>query len=284
MKRWSARPLAVLAMVVAILIGTTGPAQANHAWSTYHWATTLSPAAPTFTLQLGDSMTLNWKEHLSTASADWSSVAYDGQTDKFNNFVTNPLHTDIVTGANAGKKRCGAVSGRVEVCNGAYGQNGWLGLAQIWLSNGHIVQGVAKMNDTYFSLDKYNNRYEKLHVVCQEVGHTFGLGHQDESGASLNTCMDYFSNTGTNAIDKSTHPNVHDYGQLTAIYSHNDGYTSVAATAAAAAVVRGLGGEAGADGQGTPAGAAQARGSWYVQDLGSGRALITHIYWADGGN
>ena len=274
MKRWSAHPLAVLSVIVAILVGTAGPAEATHAWSTYHWATITTPV----TLQLGDNMTAtDWKAYLGTASTDWSSTFYDGQTDAFGTLVKNPLRTTIVPGA--GKKRCGAVSGRVEVCNGTYGQNGWLGLAQIWLSNGHIVQGTTKMNDSYFNQAYYNNPNEKLHVVCQEVGHTFGLGHQDETGASLNTCMDYFSNTGTNATSTlSTHPNVHDYGQLTAIYNHSDGYNSYTLSAAAPAIALGA---AGTDGHGTPAGASKARGSWYVQDLGNGRALVTHIYWAD---
>lgn len=264
MKRWSTHPLAVLSVVVAILVGTAGPAEATHAWSTYHWATIATP----FTLQLGDNMTApDWKSYLGTASTDWSSTAN-----------ANPLRTTIVAGA--GKKRCGAVSGRVEVCNGTYGQNGWLGLAQIWLSNGHIVQGTTKMNDSYFNQAYYNNPNEKLHVVCQEVGHTFGLDHQSTDGGSLNTCMDYFSNTGANAgSTASTHPNAHDYGQLAVIYNHTDGYNSY--TLSAAAPVSGLGGAAGADGHGTPAGASKTRGNWYVQDLGNGRALVTHIYWAD---
>lgn len=273
MQRWSTRPLAVIAMVLAILIGNAGPVQASHAWSTYHWATKVVP----FTLQVGDNMTAaDWKSYLATASADWSSVAYDGQTDQFGNVVKNPLRTTIVAGAS--NKRCSATSGRVEVCNGKYGQNGWLGLAQIWLSGGHIVQGTAKMNDTYFSTATYNNPNEKLHVVCQEVGHTFGLDHQSTDGTSLNTCMDYFSNTGANATSTaSTHPNLHDYGQLTAIYNHLDATNSYTSAAAAT----GFGGAAGADGHGTPAGASKAKGSWYIQDLGNGRALVTHIYWAD---
>ena len=264
MQRWSARPLAVLSLVVAILIANTGPVEASHAWSTYHWATTAKP----FTLQLGNNMTAaDWTSYLGTASSDWSAATGG-----------NPLRTTLVTGA--GKKRCGAVSGRVEVCNGNYGQNGWLGLAQIWLSNGHIVQGTTKMNDSYFNLATYNNPNEKLHVVCQEVGHTFGLDHQSTDGSSQNTCMDYFSNTGANAASTlSTHPNAHDYGELALIYGHNDGYNSY--TTVAAAPVLGLGGAAGADGHGTPAGASKARGSWYAQDLGNGRALVTHVYWAE---
>ena len=45
-------------------------------------------------------------------------------------------------------KNCKAVSGRVEVCNSHYGNTGWLGVAQIWVSGLHIQQGTVKLNDT----------------------------------------------------------------------------------------------------------------------------------------
>ena len=39
----------------------------------------------------------------------------------------------------------------VRICNLAYGNTGWLGLASISLdSNGHIVKGYTKLDDTYF--------------------------------------------------------------------------------------------------------------------------------------
>lgn len=275
--RWSARPLAVLALVLAILTSTAGPVEATHAWSTYHWATTTTP----FTLQLGNNLNAAWSSYLTTASNDWGSTKFDGQNDN-GTVVRNPLRTVIVAGA-AKSKRCGAVSGRVEVCNGTYGQTGWLGIAQIWLSNGHIVQGTTKLNDSYFNTATYSSPNEKLHVVCQEVGHTFGLDHQSTDGSSLDTCMDYFSNTGANAgSTASTHPNLHDYGELTLIYAHSDGYNSYTSAVATAAL--GAGGEGGADGHGTPAGASRERGSWYVQDLGRGVLLVTHVYWAERGN
>jgi hypothetical protein len=282
MKSVAIRAGAVLAIVMAFVASGVATGHANHSWGSYHWATTTKP----FTLQLGNNMTSGWQTYLTTASSDWSSTAFDGQTDSFGNVVSNPLRTAIVAGAHL--NRCGAVRGRIEVCDGSYGQNGWLGLAQIWLSNGHIVQGATKMNDTYFNMSRYNNPNEKLHVVCQEIGHTFGLDHQSTSGASLNTCMDYFSNTGTNAISTlSTHPNVHDYGQLTRIYNHDDGYTSYSAAIAVAARrlgVPGGGGARGVDEDGTPRGASPDRGEWYVEDLGNGQQLVTHIVWAERGH
>jgi hypothetical protein len=69
------------------------------------------------------------RTYLSRTSSDWSSP---GQ----------PLTTQVVTGSTSGK-RCQPAAGRVEVCNAAYGKNGWLGLASVWLSGNHITQGTA---------------------------------------------------------------------------------------------------------------------------------------------
>jgi hypothetical protein len=207
----------LLALVVGAVVssGFASTAAANHSWGTYHWARTSNP----FTIKLGDNLsTAEWKNDLAIASSDWSA-----------DIRSNPLNTIIVSG-QARNKQCKPTSGRVEVCNGNYGNNGWLGLAQIWLSGGHIVQGATKMNDTYFNTATYNIPTEKLHVVCQEVGHTFGLDHQDESGASLNTCMDYYHNTSASDT-KSTHPNDHDYEQLASIYAHLDSTTTIGAAA-----------------------------------------------------
>jgi len=109
----------------------------------------------------------------------------------------------------------------MRVCNAAYGYNGWLGLASINIdNNGHITQGTAKMNDSYSSY--WSDANEKRHVMCQEVGHVFGLGHTSEDGSSQGTCMDYSSSPN------SISPNKHDYDQLAAIYSHLDTYNSYA--------------------------------------------------------
>jgi hypothetical protein len=117
------------------------------------------------------------------------------------------------------------------VCNANYGNTGWLGLAQVWITGGvHITQGVVKNNDYYFgnSTYQYNNTAEMQHVICQEIGHTFGLDHQSTDGSSLNTCMDYYHNTSDNDT-KSTHPNQHDYDELVTIYSHTDSFNTISA-------------------------------------------------------
>ena len=203
---------AVLATVLALV----SAASASHSWGGYHWART----TPQFTLKLGDNLSSgDWRGHLAQTSSDWNSG-------------NSAVLTAVVGGAGApGKKRCPMVAGTTQVCNGAYGNNGWLGLASINITGGtHITQGSAKMNDTYFNTATYNNTNEREHVMCQEVAHTFGLDHQSTDGSSQNSCMDYFSNTGANATSTlSTRPNAHDFEELNIIYAHLDSSTTVAA-------------------------------------------------------
>ena len=127
--------------------------------------------------------------------------------------VQNPSTTRQIS------RKCPYVQGKVQVCDYTYGNNGWLGVASIYISGSHITQGVVKMNDTYFNTSKYTTSAWRNLVMCQEVGHTLGLDHQDETfdNGNLNTCMDY-----TNSPDSNQHPNTHDYYQLTTIYQHPD--------------------------------------------------------------
>lgn len=232
------KKLALALATVLVSAVAAGSAPASHSWGGYHWARTANP----FTIKLGDNVSAGWKPYLATASSDWSK--------------STVLDTVVVTGQAKG--RCRPTSGRVEVCSGAYGFNGWLGLAQIWLSGKHITQGAVKVNDSYFNSPPYNTPEEKTHVMCQEVGHTFGLDHQDESGASLGTCMDYSTSPA------SQHPNAHDYEELEIIYSHLDSTTTVGASAGFAPDVRTV---------------LRGRESVQVRDLGGGRKIVTFIFW-----
>lgn len=217
MFRSSRRRTLIVAMVLSVFAMLAGVSHASHSWGGYHWARTANP----FTLKVGNNLSSNWTTQFNTAIADWSN--------------SSVMDLTAVTGT-AGK-RCRMVSGTVQVCNSTYGNNGWLGLASINITGGtHITQGSAKMNDTYFNSATYNNPNEKLHVMCQEIGHTFGLDHQSTNGQSLNTCMDYFSNTGDNANSTlSTHPNMHDYNELVTIYTHLDSFNSFSTIAASSA-------------------------------------------------
>ena len=235
--------------LLALLAGlAAAPAAANHSWGNYHWARTANP----FTVKVGDNVNATWDSHLDVAIADWHA--------------SSVLDLQEVAGL-ATSKQCRPTSGRIEVCNGAYGFNGWLGIAQIWLSGSHIVQATTKVNDSYFNTATYNVPYKRQHVMCQEVGHDFGLGHQDESGADLNTCMDYAT-----ALDNQ-HPNAHDYQQLETIYAHLDSTNT--ATGAESA------GLAGTD-------AAPERtertdrisSSEIVEHFHDGTKRVTHVTWA----
>ena len=266
------RLLAVLFLGLASTTISTA-ALATHSWGGYHWART----TPQFTLKLGDNLTsADWKSHLSQSSGNW-------------NAGNSAVLTAIVAGSS--NKRCSMVSGTTQVCNGTYGNNGWLGLASINLTGGtHITQGSAKMNDTYFNTATYNNPNEREHVMCQEIAHTFGLDHQSTDGSSQNSCMDYFSNTGANATSTlSTKPNQHDFDELNIIYAHLDSSTTIAAIAAAAvqAALNGHGNSA-ADVTDDPnswgqlvSQSANGRSSTYERHNADGSKTVTHVYWTN---
>ena len=215
--------LVVLPALAALLaLAAFSPeAKANHSWGGYHWARTANP----FTLKLGDNVSSQWDDILTTTSSDWSK--------------STVLDTTKVAGL-ANPKNCRPTAGRVEVCNSTYGNNGWLGIAQVWVSGRHITQGTTKVNDTYFNTQKYNTTAWRNLVMCQEVGHTLGLDHQDENfdNPNLGTCMDYTNDPSTNQ-----QPNQHDYEELVTIYSHVDSTTTVspasASSGAPAAASRG---------------------------------------------
>ena len=136
---------------LALIVGFSAPtAKADHSWGNYHWARTANP----FNLKLGDNLSSNWDAYLTGASTDWS--------------LSSVLETLVVPG-NTNPKNCRTTSGRVEVCNSKYGNNGWLGVASIWASGEHITQGTVKLNDSYFSTAKYT----LVKVYFNLINHTF---------------------------------------------------------------------------------------------------------------
>jgi len=228
---------AALAALLA-LAAFSSDADATHSWGKYHWARTTNP----FTLKLGDNVSSEWDSYLIAASGPARpypldpSPTFNSENDWSDSSV---LDTTVVPGRKD-PRYCRPTSGQVEVCNEKYGTNGWLGLAQIWTSGYHIVQGTSKLNDTYFERDRYNKPAWRHLVLCQEVGHTFGLHHQDENHANTNlgTCMDYTNDptgtAGTNGTLSNEYPNQHDYEQLEFIYgAHLDGSTTVSNSSAA---------------------------------------------------
>jgi hypothetical protein len=233
---------------------------ASHSWNGYHWARQSNP----FNLKIGDNVSSAWDTYLITTINDWSA--------------SSVLNMTRVAGQSA-KRNCRPTTGRVEVCNDTYGNNGWLGIAQIWISGKHITQGVVKLNDTYFNTARYNTPGWRNLVSCQEVGHTIGLDHQDEnfSNTNLGTCMDYTNNPY--GPPDNEHPNKHDYDQLNSIYAHLDGSTTVGSAVPPAMndieltgprqwgrlVRQGNGG----------------RTAVYEADFGHGHRIFTFVIWAD---
>jgi predicted Zn-dependent protease len=231
-------------------------ASASHSWGNYHWARTSNP----FNLKIVDSNTPDWDGELDLAMSDWSQST-----------VLNLIDSTSDDRQNV-RKRCAMVTGQVRSCNANYGFNGWLGLASINITGGvHITRGTSKMNDSYFSSPSYDDTARR-HVMCQEIGHTFGLDHQSENGDDLNTCMDYSS-----ALDNPS-PNSHDYQQLQTIYSHLDSTTTVGFSAF---IANEFGDDPDAPhnwGQ-LVRQSANGRSSYYERDNGNGNKTLRHVFW-----
>ncbi len=260
------RRLAV-ALVAAAIVALPGVTLASHSWGTYHW--TSASVSDTNPLLVGDNVSAKWDPYLDQAIADW-----------------NPSTVIELAKTNGGTraKQCRPTAGRIEACSERYGNTGWLGVAQIWVSGGHITQATTKVNDTYFNTPTYDTEAWRGMVMCQEIAHDFGLDHQDEvfNNANLGSCMDYTNDPdggpgGASSTDPSNvHPNTHDFDQLLAIYNHIDTTSAQAPRSAAA----GAGDGPGAWGQ-LVSGSRSSGVSLYVLELGAGQRIYTHVIWAN---
>jgi hypothetical protein len=255
------RPLA-LGVVFAAATLVTG--YASHSWNGYHWARSSNPAR----IDVGDNVDGSWDSYLNTAISDWNRSAV--------------IELTKVAGG-ARPKNCRPTAGQIEACNARYGNNGWLGIAQVWVSGTHITQAITKVNDTYFNTSTYNTPPWRRLVMCQEIAHDFGLDHQDEAfdNPNLGSCMDYTSDP--DGPPSNEHPNQHDYDQLVAIYSHLDSSNTagqrVTGNPAAMDQIDLEGpGQWGRLVRSTNGGRTQL----FELDFGRGRKVFTHVIWADG--
>ena len=192
---------------ILLMTAITLPAFADHSWNNYHWARTTR----SFDLTIVNSTTSDWDGYVSQSVGDWSQSS-----------VLNMVEEPTGATSKQVRRKCKGPSGQVRICNLAYGQTGWLGVAGISIdASGHILTGYTKLNDTYFSWDFYDSPDWKQSVTCQELGHNIGLDHQDEdfNNASLFTCMDYQD-------PPYEYPNLHDREELESIYTHLDSYNS----------------------------------------------------------
>lgn len=244
----------------------TVPALANHSWGSYHWERT----GDEVTIPVNDHTTGAWPGRVAIAVADWNQSIR----------VQSPLDSD-----RSGDSACNLTLNEIHVCNDDYGNNGWLGIASISATRGrttHIIAGSTKLNDYYFNLPQYSGESWAQLVACQEIGHDYGLGHQNENfDTDLTTsCMEY-----TRLPAGNEHPDFHDYAMLEEIYAHSDssGDTSGPGPGRGGGPKKNLG----AVGNG-PAEWGQAIGfdasgrpNLYVRSMAS-YDIITHVTWAIG--
>ena len=248
---------------------------ASHSWNGYHWGRISNPLK----LTINTKITPEWNVAIGTAVSDWDGSLVLALTAR-----TAPAATD--------PKRCSPIAGQILVCNAAYGNRGWLGIASIWVTSGHITQGTTKLNDSYFNSPPYNTAAWRALVSCQEIGHDFGLGHQDEdfNNANFDTCMDYTNSPATNQ-----HPNLHDYQMLDTIYAHTTDTANTSTTQATNFGVRQFGkpvprGPAGEAPSGdSPAEWGRAihsdglgRPDVFEKLIAPGQTMVTHVFWAMG--
>ena len=171
-------------LVLAVAFGTAGTAWANHRW--YCWK-----------------------------YADAEINFYNGCTGSYSSYANEEALTDSNSWHNYTEVNLNPVgqqgtTDHLNCFNGSYGFNGWLGIAEILTYSGCTVQqGRSRFNQSYLDNPAYGySTTNKKHVVCQEIGHLFGLSHQKGMAQS---CMN-------DKILYVPNPNSHDQSMIASIY------------------------------------------------------------------
>ncbi len=197
------RSALISTVALAGLLSGLVPAQAGHSWGDWHWARASNPVA----LDIVDSMEGKWNPLLPLVNSDWN------QSSVIENRVA--AGSDLI----AEREACLPIDGKIHACNAPYADATWLGLATVYpvdLKFEHIKMATVQVNDTWFLTPLYDNDIARRHVLCQEVGHVFGLDHN----YSEPTCMDDVDGLFDAAYQK---PGSHDMQQLSSIYQHTEG-------------------------------------------------------------
>ncbi|MDH3493507.1 MAG: hypothetical protein OEM82_08155 [Acidobacteriota bacterium] len=252
----------------AVIFFASNKVEADHQWGNYHWASTSNPD----NLLLGNNLSSQWYPSFVQSISDWNASTVIGVSE---------------TAGGTRPRQCRITAGRIEVCNDSYGNTGWLGIAGISVSGTHITGAYVKLNDTYYNNPPYNTAPWRNFVMCQEIGHAFGLDHQDEAFNNTNfgTCMDYTNDPV--GPPNNEHPDGHDYQQLELIYNHTDGGGGDPTPTPSPTPCRGRG----CNGNGADIDFGDSR-EWgqvverddsgrpilYVRNLGNGKKHFTHVF------
>jgi len=139
------------------------------------------------TLQLWNALDDSWQQEYSEAVNDW------------NTFCDPKVLVLTTTDVPVEYNECTQEPGLMKVCNGNYGDKGWLGINEVLKSvpGGIIQSSVAKMNEHYLANADYD---ERLYTMCHELGHGYGLPHTDENfnNKDLENCLDYTNSPSNN--------------------------------------------------------------------------------------
>jgi len=182
-----------------VIAAASSPVVANHSWDGLHWQ---RPNGAEVTAPVGDNVGPQWDKYLVGAVANWNK--------------STVIQSPVVAGTTLPAK-CQLKAGTIQVCNAVYGVTGWLGLTSVQVSNGHISAMSSKLNDSYYNTPTYNTAGWRQYVVCHELGHAYGLAHQDEDfyNPNIGSCLDLPLN-----VKGNEGPNAHDYEMLAALYNH----------------------------------------------------------------
>ena len=193
----SRRFLTALVLSLSTLLALPAGSLADHAWLVdgrpVHWASTVEPAQ----IDLGDNLDdPEWDSLRFVPPLVWSSTTLSS-----GGLGPSPY---LLVSTRTG----GLASNEVEMYDGFYGANEWVGQATLYSidSEGHIGRATIQLNRSY-SL----TQGQKHAAINHEVGHTLGLAHDDETVMCAVLC----------GIEN---PVTHDYEVLDSVNSHTDSY------------------------------------------------------------
>ena len=110
-------------------------------------------------LTVVNSLSADWQNEFETAVADWSE----------SDSLTLSVEVLPVDDAWDNDRKCARQTGKLVVCNGNFGETGWVGINLNEVqTTGRIISSVAQMNEYYL---RNANFYHRRFTMCHEIGH-----------------------------------------------------------------------------------------------------------------